>query len=103
MLEAIHHQLLMMSTFDSFQPGLLIYQTHRLIPDFLAGEHFDQATDVLAQPGDWLPPLSGEAYATNVILLTPQSLVFWITNISLMTDDKKALSCNVPPSITSLL
>ena len=99
MLEAIHHQhsgLLTISTFEgavSSSASVTYIHAHRLISDFLAGEHPDQATNILAQLGDWLPHLLGEVYATNVILLTLQSLEFWIPNISLMTDDKKALSC----------
>jgi hypothetical protein len=99
MLEAIHQQhsgLLTMSTFEgavSSMASVTYIHAHRLISDFLAGEHPFQAINILAQLGDWLPQLPGEAYDTNVILLILQSLEFWIPNISLMTDDKKALSC----------
>ena len=98
MLEAIHQQhsgLLTMSTFEgavSSQASVTYIHAHRLISDFLSGEHPDQATNILAQLGNWLPQLPGEAHDTNVILLSLQSLEFWIPNISLMTDDKKALS-----------
>jgi len=98
MLEAIHQQhsgLLTMSTFEGAVASLAsatYIHAHRLISDFLAGEHPHQATNILAQLGNWLPQLPGEAHDTNVILLVLQSLEFWISNISLMTDDKKALS-----------
>ena len=84
-----------MSTFEGAVASLAsatYIHAHRLISDFLAGEHPGQATNILAQLGNWLPQLPGEAHDTNVILLVLQSLEFWIPNISLMTDDKKALS-----------
>ncbi|KAF8156931.1 cell morphogenesis N-terminal-domain-containing protein [Crassisporium funariophilum] len=98
MLEAIHQQhsgLLAMSTFEATvasSASATYIHSHRLISDFLAGEHPHQAISMLAQLGNWLPQLPGEAYDTNVILLTLQSLEFWIANIILMTDDKSAVS-----------
>jgi len=97
-LEAIHQQssgLLTMSNFEamvgSLAAGTYIH-AHRLISDFLAGEHPEQATIMLAQLGNWLPHLPGEACDTNAVLLLLQSLEFWISNINLMTDDKSRLS-----------
>ncbi|KAF9561441.1 hypothetical protein CPC08DRAFT_817717 [Agrocybe pediades] len=104
MLESIHQQhsgLLTMSTFEALVGSMsssTYNHAHRLIADFLAGEHPNQAISMLAQLGNWLPQLPGEAYDTNVILLLLQSLEFWIQNINLMTDDvttvsRKGLSC----------
>jgi len=104
MLESIHQQhsgLLTMSTFEALVGSMsssTYNHAHRLIADFLAGEHPNQAISILAQLGNWLPQLPGEAYDTNVILLLLQSLEFWIQNINLMTDDvssvsRKGLSC----------
>ncbi|KAJ3514095.1 hypothetical protein NLJ89_g2574 [Agrocybe chaxingu] len=98
MLESIHQQhsgLLTMSTFESSVASLAsatYIHSHRLISDFLAGEHPYQAISMLAQLGNWLPTLPGEAYDTNVILLLLQSLEFWISNIDLMSEDKTAVS-----------
>ncbi|PPQ93567.1 hypothetical protein CVT25_005559 [Psilocybe cyanescens] len=98
MLEAIHHQnsgLLTMSMFEasvaSMAPSTYVH-AHKLIADFLAGEHPHQAISMLAQLGNWLPQLPGEAHDTNVILLLLQCLEFWIPNINLMTDDISAVS-----------
>ncbi|KAF8962299.1 cell morphogenesis C-terminal-domain-containing protein [Flammula alnicola] len=104
MLEAIHQQnngLLAMSNFEASVGSLAsatYVHAHRSISDSLAGEHPDQAISMLAQLGNWLPQLPGEAYDTNVILLLLQSLEFWIPNINLMTEDnsvasREGLSC----------
>ncbi|KAH9477954.1 Cell morphogenesis protein PAG1 [Psilocybe cubensis] len=98
MLEAIHHQhsgLLTMSMFEasvaSMAPSTYVH-AHKSVADFLAGEHPHQAISILAQLGNWLPQLPGEAHDTDVILLLLQSLEFWIPNINLMTDDISAVS-----------
>ncbi|KAF8660761.1 hypothetical protein AX16_001555 [Volvariella volvacea WC 439] len=98
MLEAIHHQsagLLSMSLFEStvgsLAPGTYVH-AHRLVADFLAGEHPHQALSILAQLATWLPQLPEAASNTNVVLLLLQSLEFWIPNIDLMTEDKSGLS-----------
>jgi len=97
-LEAIHQQhsgLLAMSTFEASVASLssaTYIHAHRLISDFLAGEHPRQAISMLAQLGNWLPQLPGESYDTNTILLLLQSLELWIPNINLMTDDKSVAS-----------
>lgn len=104
MLEAIHLQhsgLLTMSTFEASVASMAsatYIHAHRLISDLLAGEHPHQAIGMLAQLGNWLPQLPGEAYDTNVILLLLQSLEFWIPNIKLVADDRstwtrEGLSC----------
>lgn len=98
MLEAIHQQfsgLLTMSTFEATIASLAsssYIHGHRLISDFLAGEHPHQASSMLMQIADWLSQLPEEASDTNVALLLLQSLEYWISNISLMTDDKAGLS-----------
>ncbi|KAJ6623475.1 cell morphogenesis N-terminal-domain-containing protein [Mycena sp. CBHHK59/15] len=98
MLEAIHQQstgLLTMSQFEatagSMAPGTYVH-AHRLVSDFLAGEHPDQAAAMLAQFAHWLPQLPVAPSACNVPLLLLQSLEFWIPNIELMTEDKSSLS-----------
>ena len=98
MLEAIHQQdsgLLTMSTFTSYVASLApvtYIHAHRLISDFLAGEHPFQAYSILAQLGHWLPQLPADAYDTNAIILLLQSLEFWIPNITLMKDDRTELT-----------
>lgn len=97
-LESIHHQhsgLLAMSNFEAFVGSLAsptYIHAHRSISDFLAGEHPDQAVRIMAQLGNWLPQLPGEAYDTDVILLLLQSLENWISNINLMIEDNTAVS-----------
>ncbi|RXW17641.1 hypothetical protein EST38_g8213 [Candolleomyces aberdarensis] len=98
LLETIHQQssgLLTMSNFEasvaSNAPGTYIH-AHRLVSDFLAGEHPEQATKMLVRLGYWLPSLPAETSDTNTILLLLQSLEFWIPNINLMTDDRTQLS-----------
>lgn len=98
MIEAIHQQhsgLLTLSTFEpyvaSLAPATHVH-AHKLISDFLAGEHPFQAVSMLTLLGHWLPQLPGEAYDTNVILLLLQSLEFWISNINLSQDDRSESS-----------
>ncbi len=98
MLEATHQQhsgLLTMSTFEpyvaSLAPATYVH-AHKLISDFLAGEHPFQAVGMLAQLGHWLPQLPGEAYDTNSFLLLLQSLEFWTSNINLSQDDRSELT-----------
>lgn len=98
MLEAIHQQssgLLAMSTFEatvgSGASGAYVH-AHRLISDFLAGEHPEQALSILAQFATWLPQLPEPAPSTNVTLLLLQSLEFWIPNIKLMPEDRSGWS-----------
>ncbi|KAF9525743.1 cell morphogenesis N-terminal-domain-containing protein [Crepidotus variabilis] len=97
-LESIHQHhngLLAMSTFESsiasMAPAIYV-NAYRLIADFLAGEHPFQAVSMLAQLGNWLPQLPGEAFDTNTVILLLQSLEFWIPNINLMTDDRSELT-----------
>ncbi|KAF8886530.1 cell morphogenesis N-terminal-domain-containing protein [Infundibulicybe gibba] len=98
MLEAIHQQssgLLSMSNFEaavgSLAPSTYTH-AHRLISDFLAGEHPHQAANILAWLSSWLSHLPETASSTNITLLLLQSLEFWIPNIELMTEDKSGLS-----------
>jgi hypothetical protein len=98
MLEAIHQQaagLLTMSQFEatasSRASGTYVH-AHRLVSDFLAGEHPDQAAAILTQFAHWLAQLHNVPSASNVALLLLQSLEFWIPNIELMTEDKTSLS-----------
>ncbi|KXN85573.1 Cell morphogenesis protein PAG1 [Leucoagaricus sp. SymC.cos] len=98
MLEAIHqqsHGLLTMSNFEVTAGGsasCAYIHAHRAISDFLAGEHPDQAIDMLKQVGEWLPSLSSTPATSNVILLLLQSLEFWLPHIVLMTEDRTSLS-----------
>ncbi|KAF9480926.1 hypothetical protein BDN70DRAFT_992293 [Pholiota conissans] len=98
MLEAIHQQhngLLAMSNFEASVASLAsatYVHSHRSISDLLAGEHPGQAIRMLAELGNWLPQLPGEAYDTNAILLLLQALEFWIPSINLMTEDKSIAS-----------
>ena len=93
-LASVHHQhsgLLTMSIFESYIASLApvtYIHAHRLISDFLAGEHPLQAASILAQLGLWLPQLPEGAYDTNIIILLLQSLEFWIPNITLMKQDQ---------------
>ncbi|KAJ6497024.1 cell morphogenesis N-terminal-domain-containing protein [Mycena vitilis] len=98
MLEAIHQQsagILTMSQFEatasSRASGTYVH-AHRLISDFLAGEHPDQAAAILTQFAHWLAQLHNAPSASNISLLLLQSLEFWIPNIELMTEDKTSLS-----------
>ncbi|KAJ6597060.1 cell morphogenesis N-terminal-domain-containing protein [Mycena vulgaris] len=98
MLEAIHQQsagLLTMSQFEasasSRASGTYVH-AHRLVSDFLAGEHPDHAAAILTQFAHWLPQLHNTSTASHVPLLLLQSLEFWIPNIELMTEDKTSLS-----------
>ncbi|KAJ7219440.1 cell morphogenesis N-terminal-domain-containing protein [Mycena pura] len=98
MLEAMHQQtagLLTMSQFEasanSRASGTYI-QGHRLISDFLAGEHPDQAVAILSQFAHWLAQLHNAPSVANIPLFLLQSLEFWISNIELMTEDKTSLS-----------
>ncbi|THU94717.1 hypothetical protein K435DRAFT_966750 [Dendrothele bispora CBS 962.96] len=97
MLEAIHSQRfghLTMSHFEatvgSSASGTYVH-SHRLVSDFLAETHPDQATAMLAQLARWLPSLHATPSDMVVVLLL-QSLEFWISNIQLMTEDKVSLS-----------
>ncbi|KAF9444887.1 hypothetical protein P691DRAFT_806559 [Macrolepiota fuliginosa MF-IS2] len=98
LLEAIHHQsqgLLTMSTFEATAGGsasCAYIHAHRAISDFLAGEHPDQAMNMLKQVGEWLPHLPSTPSTANVILLLLQSLEFWLPHIVLMTEDRTSLS-----------
>ncbi|KAJ7273302.1 cell morphogenesis N-terminal-domain-containing protein [Mycena rebaudengoi] len=100
MLEAIHQQCsgLPSSTMSQFEattgsmaPGTFMH-AHRLVSDFLAGEHPDQAAAMLTQFAQWLPQLRDSRSVGNVPLLLLQSLEFWIPNIELMTEDKSSFS-----------
>lgn len=97
MLEAIHHQsagLLAMSQFDATVGSLAsstYVHAHSQISDFFAGEHPDQAANVVAQIASWLAQLP-ETLSGNVTLLLLQSLEFWVPNIDLLTDDRAGFS-----------
>ncbi|KAJ7741597.1 cell morphogenesis N-terminal-domain-containing protein [Mycena maculata] len=98
MLEAIHQQsagLLTMSQFEatasSRASGTYVH-AHRLVSDFLAGEHPNQAAAILTQFAHWLSQLHNTPAAANIPLFLLQSLEFWISNIELMTEDKTSLS-----------
>ncbi|KAJ3788761.1 cell morphogenesis N-terminal-domain-containing protein [Lentinula aff. detonsa] len=98
LLEAIHHQAsgtLPMSQFEatvtSSASGAYIH-SHRLMSEFLAGEHPDQAINVLAQVATWLPAFPATSTFSMVTLLLLQSLEFWIPHIQLMEDDNRSLS-----------
>ncbi|KAF8634828.1 hypothetical protein AX17_004079 [Amanita inopinata Kibby_2008] len=96
MLEAMHVKssgLLSMFNFEPYVCSLAsstYLHAHRLISDFLAGEHPDQAHHMLVRIALWLPQLPEDgASKTNVVLLLLQSLEFWIPNIELMMDDSQ--------------
>ncbi|KAF7323164.1 hypothetical protein HMN09_00096800 [Mycena chlorophos] len=98
MIEAIHQQtagLLTMSQFEasavSQAPGTYVH-AHRLISDFLAGEHPDQAASILIQFAHWLAPLHHVPSVANIPLFLLQSLELWISNIELMSEDKTSFS-----------
>ncbi|KAF8624989.1 hypothetical protein AX15_005621 [Amanita polypyramis BW_CC] len=98
MLEAMHirsNGLLSMFNFEphvcSRASGTYLH-AHRLIADFLAGEHPDQAHEMLVRIAIWLPLLQEDKNKTMVVLLMLQGLEFWIPNIRLMTEDKQSLS-----------
>lgn len=96
MLEAIHQQssgLLAMSTFEPIVgscASVTYIHAHRLLSDFLAGEHPQQAASILSHFAAWLPRIAQAASGTNVTLLLLQSLEFWISNIELMSADRSA-------------
>ncbi|KII91186.1 hypothetical protein PLICRDRAFT_135155 [Plicaturopsis crispa FD-325 SS-3] len=97
MLETIHIQssgILPMSQFEhaigSSAPNAYL-RAHRLVSDFLAGEHASQAIDVLSQLASWLPRLR-DGGDTKIPLLLLQSLESWVPNIDLMMEDKSRLS-----------
>ncbi|KAF7761502.1 hypothetical protein Agabi119p4_9494 [Agaricus bisporus var. burnettii] len=98
MLDAIHqqsHGLLTMSSFEATAGGstsCAYIHAHRTISDFLAGEHPDQAMNMLEQIGAWLPSLPARASTANVVLLLLQSLEFWLPHIVLMTEDRTSVS-----------
>ncbi|KAF8212053.1 cell morphogenesis N-terminal-domain-containing protein [Mycena galopus ATCC 62051] len=98
MLEAVHQQsagLLAMSQFEATacsRASATYVHAHRLVSDFLAGEHPDQAVAILTQFAHWLAQLHNTPSVSNVPLLLLQSLEFWIPNIELMTEDKTSLS-----------
>jgi Cell morphogenesis C-terminal/Cell morphogenesis central region len=92
MLEALHQQhsgLLAMSTLapaiTSLAPGTYTH-AHRIVADFLAGEHPQQAWNILVQLSYWLPSLHPQVFDTNIVLLLLQSFEFWIPNIVLTSD-----------------
>ncbi|KAL0571892.1 Cell morphogenesis protein PAG1 [Marasmius crinis-equi] len=98
MLESVHYQaagLLTMSQFEatigSAASGTFVH-SHRQVADFLAGEHPNEATAILAQFAGWLPSFSPTSISTVVTMLLLQSLEFWIPNIELMTEDRISLS-----------
>ncbi|KAF4581676.1 Cell morphoproteinsis protein PAG1 [Pleurotus pulmonarius] len=87
MLEAVHHRtsgLVPMSHFDpaigSQAPPTYLHG-HRQVSEFLAGEHPNQALDVLAQLANWLPQLTQTKPRISLLLL--QTLEDWIVNIQL--------------------
>lgn len=94
MLEAVHQQssgLLAMSNFEAMVGSCAsgtYNHAHRLISDFLAGEHPQQAASILSYFATWLPQLAQAASSTNITLLLLQSLEFWISNVELMSGDR---------------
>ncbi|KAK2461035.1 hypothetical protein APHAL10511_006976 [Amanita phalloides] len=98
MLEAMHvksNGLLSMSNFEPYVCSLAsgtYLHAHRLIVDFLAGEHPNQGYDMLVRVAMWLPSLPEDKNKSLVILLMLQGLESWIPNIQLLTEDKQSLS-----------
>ena len=98
MLEALHvksNGLLSMFNFEPFVCSLAsgtYLHAHRLIADFLAGEHPNQAHDILVRMAIWLPTLPEDKNKTVIVLLMLQGLESWIPNIQLLTEDKQSLS-----------
>ncbi|KAJ3881502.1 cell morphogenesis N-terminal-domain-containing protein [Lentinula edodes] len=98
LLEAIHYQASGISTMSQFEAtvsssasGAYIH-SHRLMSEFLAGEHPDHAITVLAQVATWLPAFPTTSAFSMVTSLLLQSLEFWIPHIQLMKDDNRSLS-----------
>lgn len=98
LLEAIHHQASGRTSVSQFEAtvtssasGTYVH-SHRLMSEFLASEHSDQATSVLAQLANWLPGFPATSTFSMATVLLLQSLEFWIPHIQLMTDDKNWLS-----------
>jgi Cell morphogenesis C-terminal/Cell morphogenesis central region len=109
MLEAMHQQssgLLAMSNFEatvgSCASGTYVH-AHRLISDFLAGEHPQQAAGILSYFATWLPQLPRAASGTDVTLLLLQSLEFWISNIELMSVDRSHWAQGGPSALSHLV
>lgn len=98
MLEALHvksNGLLSMFNFEPFVCSLAsgtYLHAQRLVADFLAGEHPNQAHDILVRMAIWLPTLPEDKNKTTVVLLMLQGLEAWMPNIQLLTEDKQSLS-----------
>jgi hypothetical protein len=78
------------ATVGSLAPSTYLH-AHRLISDFLAGEHPLQASTVLSQFSNWLQRIQ-DLGCTRTTLLLLQSLELWVPNIELMTERKTELS-----------
>ncbi|KAL0958389.1 hypothetical protein HGRIS_000531 [Hohenbuehelia grisea] len=91
MLEAIHQQssgLLSMAQFEPMvcsQAHPTYIYAHRLVSDFLAGEHPSAAFEILAQIAMSLPKTKPRNPLSVLLLL--QSLEFWMPNINLQSKD----------------
>lgn len=97
MLDAVHEQssgIISMAQYEaavcSSAPSAYL-QAHRLISDVLAGEHPDQAVNVLTQFCNWIPQVF-DGRSDQGPLLMLQSLEHWVPSIDLMTEDRSALS-----------
>jgi hypothetical protein len=96
-IETIHEQsagILSMAQFQatvgSSSPSIYL-NAHRLISDFLAGEHPLQAAGMLSQFATWLSQIH-DGSSGKISLQLLQTLERWVSNIDLMTEDKSALS-----------
>ncbi|KAI0065268.1 hypothetical protein BV25DRAFT_1927987 [Artomyces pyxidatus] len=94
-LETVHERCSGMLSMSQFEAAIgsssssTYLHAHRLISDVLAGEHPDEAMDVLSQFATWLPQIFD---VSNCPLVLLQSLEYWSPNINLMADDKSGLS-----------
>lgn len=109
MLSAVHQQssgILSMAHFEagisSMAVGTYIH-AQRGVSDFMAGEHPQEAAEMLGQVATWLPQFY-EGPASNLLnLLMLQSLELWIPNIVLMADNKADMSHEGHASLYHLL
>ncbi|KAH8083338.1 cell morphogenesis N-terminal-domain-containing protein [Cristinia sonorae] len=110
MLELVHEQNAGIISLDQYEAAVdssapSIYQhAHRLISDILAGEHPDQALNVLSHFAEWIPRVfDGRTDRGSLTLIMLQSLEFWVPHINLMVDDRSGLSTTGRSSIYHLV
>lgn len=65
---------------------------HRLVSEFLAGEHPDEALNILTHFSAWLPQLPDTRIRRMTCSLLLESLEYWVSHLELMTEDKTGVS-----------